>query len=412
MKIALVVHGRFHAFDLARELLRRGHDVVVFTNYPKWVARKFGVPPKNVRSFRRHGIAVRLYQWAGRLYRLSIPERLFHSWFGRWAAREAARHTWDIVHVWSGVAEELLEEFSDRNAVVVLMRGSAHIRVQDALLRAEAVRSGADIQTPGEWIIGREEREYRKADVILVLSGFAYKSFRDEGIPESRLRMVPLGSEVACFKPSRTEMELRRSRILGGEPLRILYVGTLSFRKGFRDLKAIARGLRGGRFHFRCVGTITREVHKSMVEFKSLVEYLPHQAQSKLPEIYAWADVFLFPTLEDGFAVVLSQAQAAALPILATQNCGGPDIIKDGQSGWILPAGNPEAFIERLHWCDANRERLVDMIEYLYTDARIRDWKDVVEDFEFMSLELMRLKKGISDTAVAHRRVAGTAHRK
>ena len=62
MKIAIVVHGRFHAFDLARELSPR-HDVTVFTNYPKWAARRFGLVPDQVRSFWPHGIASRAAGW-------------------------------------------------------------------------------------------------------------------------------------------------------------------------------------------------------------------------------------------------------------------------------------------------------------------------------------------------------------
>ena len=50
MKIAVVVHGRFFAFELARALLARGHDVTVFTNYPRWAAARFGLPPARVRA--------------------------------------------------------------------------------------------------------------------------------------------------------------------------------------------------------------------------------------------------------------------------------------------------------------------------------------------------------------------------
>ena len=60
MKIAIVVHGRFHAFDLARALSERGHQVTLFTNYPQWAARRFGLGKVEVRSFWAHGIASRL----------------------------------------------------------------------------------------------------------------------------------------------------------------------------------------------------------------------------------------------------------------------------------------------------------------------------------------------------------------
>ncbi|WP_242046550.1 hypothetical protein [Cylindrospermum sp. FACHB-282] len=46
LKIAVVVHGRFHAFDLARELIEQGNEVTLFTNYPKKIVEKFGINKK------------------------------------------------------------------------------------------------------------------------------------------------------------------------------------------------------------------------------------------------------------------------------------------------------------------------------------------------------------------------------
>src|SRR5688500_8529662 len=59
LKIAIVVHGRFHAFNLARALLERGHEVTLFTNYPKWAVERFHFPAERVRSFWVHGVLTR-----------------------------------------------------------------------------------------------------------------------------------------------------------------------------------------------------------------------------------------------------------------------------------------------------------------------------------------------------------------
>jgi glycosyltransferase involved in cell wall biosynthesis len=112
------------------------------------------------------------------------------------------------------------------------------------------------------------------------------------------------------------------------------------------------------------------------------VDVVPKQAQDHLPAWYSDNDLFLFPTIEDGFPVVLAQAQANALPILTTPNCSGPDFITDGATGWVLPIRSPEAFVERLNWCDANRPALADMVRGAYTRYRVRDWNDVAADFE------------------------------
>jgi glycosyltransferase involved in cell wall biosynthesis len=109
---------------------------------------------------------------------------------------------------------------------------------------------------------------------------------------------------------------------------------------------------------------------------------VPRQPQAKLPGWYAGGDIFMLPTLEDGFAVVLTQASAGGLPILATTNCAAPDFVRDGQNGWVLPIRDPDAFIDRLRWCDKNRDELAEMVDRTYNDFRPRDWDDVAAGFE------------------------------
>src|SRR5689334_4787446 len=102
MKIAVVVHGRFHAFDLARELLGLGHDVTLFTNYPRQVAERFGIPGQRVRSYVVHGVLTRVLSRALPGRALGTVERLGNSAFGRWAAREVLQESWDAVVAFSG----------------------------------------------------------------------------------------------------------------------------------------------------------------------------------------------------------------------------------------------------------------------------------------------------------------------
>ena len=111
------------------------------------------------------------------------------------------------------------------------------------------------------------------------------------------------------------------------------------------------------------------------------IEFLPRVPQNQLPRHYEWGDIFLFPTLQDGYAVVLAQAQAAGLPMIATTNCAAPDLLAAGQTGWVFPIRRPDLFIERLRWCDQNRDELAAMVEATYNLYGPRDWSDVARDF-------------------------------
>ena len=92
MKIAIVVQGRFHAFDLARELLQLGHDVTLFTNYPRWAVERFDVPGKRVQSFWMHGVLSRASaKLPDRTCLAGAREAFLHRLFGRWASSRLSR---------------------------------------------------------------------------------------------------------------------------------------------------------------------------------------------------------------------------------------------------------------------------------------------------------------------------------
>jgi glycosyltransferase involved in cell wall biosynthesis len=387
MKIAIVVPGRFYAFELAAALTSRGHDVTVFTNYPKWATRRFGLSSAQVRTLWPHGVGARIAWRAQALGVFRYPEAFFYRWFGEWASKELAREEWDVVHCFSGSSEEVLRSLKGSRTCSLLARGSAHIRTQARILEDEKQRAGIEIDRPSQWIIEREEREYSFADRIVVLSTFAYQTFVSEGVNSDKLKLLRLGTNARLFSASPEVIDARCRRILSDTPLRVLYVGALSLRKGLSDIDRIVRKLGPEGFRFLFIGPVSAEARDLAGKLQLAAEFVPKQPQNTLPRWYSDGDVFMFPTIEDGFPVVLAQAQANALPVLTTPNCCGPDLVGEGDNGWILPIREPQAFIDRLRWCDANRPALADMVRRLYATHRIRTWDDVAEDFETMCVE-------------------------
>ena len=121
--------------------------------------------------------------------------------------------------------------------------------------------------------------------------------------------------------------------------------------------------------------------------------------QAELPKVYTRGDVFLFPTIEDGFAVVLAQAKAAGLPIITTPNGAGHDLVHSDREGWIVPIRDADAMIRRLRWCDEHRDALAKTVESGASDIRSRNWTEVAAEFE----EIVRARQAArSRGAFAH----------
>ncbi len=391
--IDIVVQGRFHAFALAKALIEQGEPVRVLTNYPAFIAARFGVPRPNVTGFAALGL---IHRYANRwdlTERLPVLNRFLHQQFSTWAAGKITRTGPVAVHVFSGVALELLRHLQSFNNPVasLLMRGSGHIVDQYHDLSREGRRAGSDIEKPTPWMIRRELREYALSDHIVTLSSFAQKTFLKRGYSKEKTMLLLLGSNVAQFRPAEEVIAARAQRIRSGEKLTVLYTGTVSLQKGIIDLIEVAKALRD-RFQFRVVGNITSDAAARVSAASDLLELIPRQPEAGLPAIYDAADLYLFPSLHDGFAAVLAQAQAAGLPVLATDHCAAPDMVEDGVTGWTLPVRRADLFIDRLRWCDNHREPLATMVEALGHTHQNRDWSAVARDFSTLVDHAMAVK--------------------
>jgi glycosyltransferase involved in cell wall biosynthesis len=383
LRIDIAVHGRFHAFHLARALLARGHDIQLLTNYPKQIVARFGIAPQRVQGYLWHGLLTRLYYRLSKKLGLPDWEPRLHSKFGRWAEKRIRRDG-DALYIFSGVAEETFRALGNEySGVKMLVRGSAHIRTQRDLLADEEARCGLPVDKPSDWIVSREEREYALADKVVVLSSFARDSFLAQGFSADKVLLLLSGVDASRFKPQSGVLETRINRVKSGEPLRILMVGTFSPRKGALDLIRIAQSM-NGRMQFRFVGDVPDESVALFRQAQGFVEFIQRLPEFELPQHYAWGDIFCFPTIEDGYPAVLAQALTACLPVLTTPNCSAPDIVRNDVNGWILPIRSPDSFISRLDWCDKNRDTLVKAIEAMSHVSLTRDWSEVAAHFEVL----------------------------
>jgi glycosyltransferase involved in cell wall biosynthesis len=381
LRIDIAVHGRFYAFHLARALIARGHDVRVLTNYPGWAAERFGVPAHCVQSFVSHAIASRLYdRTLGRL-RISLGQPALHRAFGAWAARHV-REDADLIHVFSGVAEETLRRFEGRTSPRIwLARGSAHIRTQLELLAEEERRARVPIDKPYPWIVAREEREYALADAIVTLSTFSHRTVAERPGLKDKALLLLAGVDTRRFRPQAGTVADRLARIARGDRLRILTVGTFSFQKGALDIAAVVRQMHG-RASFRFVGDLPRETRGVRQACAGLMEFVPRVPEFELSAHYAWGDIFLFPTIQDGFPLVVAQAQASGLPVVTTPNGSGPDLVTPGVNGWIVPIRSPQAIVDTLTACNRDRAFLRRVTEANNADPKTRDWSSMAIELE------------------------------
>jgi glycosyltransferase involved in cell wall biosynthesis len=335
VKVAISVMGRFHAFDLAAQLERRGHLAQLITSYPKSEVAKFGIPRQRVTSILRSELLRRGY---GRLpgpLRARVDLRGFlHRHYGRRAARRL-RPGPDLFVGWSGSALPAIRRARELGMLTVVERGSSHVLAVRELLLEEYGRHGLVPQVTHPEVVEWELAEYEEADYVAVPSGFAKRTFLERGVPESRLLHLPLGVSLSQFAPAAEESD---------GVFRVMHCGRVDLRKGCHHLLEAFCELALPDAELWFVGDVAPEMERFRRRFASrAVVFHGPVPQADLPRYYARASVFCLASVEDGFGMVIPQAMACGLPVVATTNTAAEDVIRDGVDGFIVTIRAPEA---------------------------------------------------------------------
>jgi starch synthase len=208
----------------------------------------------------------------------------------------------------------------------------------------EALDGGPPIEPA--WKRRRKDRELGLATRIVVASAFTRQSLegRDVRVP---IAVVPYGFPVDLFAP-------RPARPAGR--FTVLSVGTHDLRKGTPYLLEAWRRAAIPNAELHLIGPL--KLAKPFVDrYAGLFRHSAHVPKSALGAHYASADLLAFPTLGDGFGLVMQEAMCCGTPVVTTPCGGGPECITDGADGWLIPPGNIDALVERLRDVAANRDR-------------------------------------------------------
>ena len=179
-----------------------------------------------------------------------------------------------------------------------------------------------------------EETEHRMAARIVVPSAFVRGTLVERGIPSDKIAVIPFGVDLTAFRAS--------PRPDPSRPLRFVFLGSLSARKGVPLLLQAWRSLAPAKAELWLVGPVS-ERHARLIPSLPglrLVGKVPHR---ELPGLLSQCDVLVFPSYFEGLAQVQLEGMAAGLPIIGTKASGAADLITDGVEGYIIPVGDADA---------------------------------------------------------------------
>ncbi|TDH24639.1 glycosyltransferase [Segetibacter sp. 3557_3] len=185
-----------------------------------------------------------------------------------------------------------------------------------------------------------KDEEIKLADRIFVASQFTKTTLQQFPGKLPKIQIIPYG-----FPPVGSPKNYIKTA--KGCPLKLLFVGSLSQQKGIANL-------------FEAVDSLVPEVSLTVIGSKPTfdcsildVELSKHRWIPTLPNQQILQemrdhDILVFPSVFDGFGLVITEAMSQGTPVIATYNCAGPDLIENGKNGWLVPAGSTDALRDKI----------------------------------------------------------------
>ena len=307
-----------------------------------------------------------------RVFESEADMAALYGWFermGRRFAQRVARHLvrqkldpdMDVFFGFNVASLEALEHLAERGVVTIVDQVDP-ARVEEDLVLSDAERWPGWARLPGridDAYYQRLATEWHAASLVLVNSAWSRDALVQQGVPTGKIIVVaqayegPIAAEPRRPSPDR--------------PLHVVWIGRVMLRKGIQYLIQAANRLTDSNVRFTIAGPIEIS-SQALATAPPSMTFLGRITRDQASDVYRDADVFVLPTLSDGFAITQLEAMAHGVPVIATPNCG--QVVTDGKDGWIVPIRNADALAEAVARCDQDRERTAQMSEAAIAKSR------------------------------------------
>lgn len=216
-------------------------------------------------------------------------------------------------------------------------------RAGQSIYREEAEREPAWASTLGgmqdsEAKLARKDAELELADTVVVASTFTRRTLALAPRPVGNIHVIPYGAPPAIPE---------NALVPHGGKLRVLFVGALGQRKGLSYLLAAMASI-PGLAELTLLGRKTSESCDPLNAAVRNHRWIPSLPHHEVLQEMARHDVLVFPSLFEGFGLVLLEAMSRGLPVITTEHTAGPDLVREGENGFIVPLRSATALAEKL----------------------------------------------------------------
>jgi len=212
----------------------------------------------------------------------------------------------------------------------------------------------------------RKTAELALADVVICPSKFVYNSLPATIRQSKKSIVAEFGSPTHQIQSQKSQ----NSKL----PLRVLFVGSMSQRKGLADLFAAMKLLHRPDVELIVMGSPVVEMDFYHQQLSNFI-YEPTRPHQEVLKLMQSCDVFVLPSIVEGRALVQQEAMSCGLPLIVTPNAGGEDLIEEGRTGFLVPIRSPEKIAEKIAWFADHRDKIAEMSQLAREKAAQVTWE-------------------------------------
>ena len=196
---------------------------------------------------------------------------------------------------------------------------------------------------------------FAKGDLFLPISGYWKDKLIKLGCPQKKIIVHRMGIDVNKFNH-------KRMKDFSNDCIKLLTIGRLVEKKGhawvIKAIKKLKEKYPNIEYVVAGDGPLQKELQDlvSQLELTDIVKFLGSVEQDEALTLYQKTDIFVLSSVtaqngdQEGIPVVLMEAMAVGLPVISTYHTGIPELVQDGQSGFLVPERNVDALVERLEY--------------------------------------------------------------
>lgn len=302
------------------------------------------------------------YELCGRLWSCGgalSPEILHwvYSKFDKAVSRRLPSEEFDVFWGFENACAQSFQKAKTMGKMIILDLPIAHYEFQAKIWEQLKFNPYGKNSKLEEVVNKQKKQEIELADYIVVGSDMVKKSLLNAGVEDKKIVKIPYGFNVNTMQP-KTKYNFT------GETLKLLFVGSLTVRKGIEFLlEAVCRLQKKYKIELMMIGPLSKDAGKILKKYQNHFLHKDFMNQSELVRYYQDADVFLLPSLLEGQAQVILEAMACGTPVIATSHCGAGDLLRNGETGYEIPVMNSKEIFQKVEFLYKNRQILKQMGE-------------------------------------------------